>query len=697
MENITIKIGGMHCVRCSESLQKALNNSGGIISANVSFASEKANIVYDSNVISYKEICKIVKNVGFYVVNESNKDKDFKKTLYMFMFSMILTFPFLIMMIFMFIDGLEFLHNGILQLALVTPIQFVVGYKFYKGAYDSIKNKSPNMDVLVSLGTSVAYFYSLYNLINDIHEYYFESCAFVITLVYLGKLLEMKSKNKTNEALSSLMKLRPDKVTIIKDKEYVDIDINELKEGIIFVTKMGENIASDGIIVKGSASIDESMVTGESIPKFKNKEDKVIGGTINVDGLIEVRAHHIGETSTLSKIIKLVEEAESSKAKVQKLADKVSSIFVPSIVLIAIVTFIINYLIVKDVSMSVSRAVAVLVVACPCSLGLATPTALIVGMGMSAKRGILIKNADALEKMCNVKTIVLDKTGTITTGELIVSAVDVFDGYDYKRFSNIVRKMEENSNHPLAKAIVKYFDKSEIELSKIKEVAGKGIEAIYEEEKIKIGSYNWLSKYCEGRKYNGGEVLVVINEKLVGVISLEDSVKENSSNAINKLKDNGMSIVLASGDNEEVCKRVADSVGIDRVYFEVLPEEKHKIINECRDDGFVAMVGDGINDAPALASSDVGIAMGNGLDIAIDSCDVVIMNNDLMSISTAYIISQSTMRKIKQNLFWAFFYNCVAIPLACVGLLSPIIAGLCMSLSSVSVITNSLLLNRIKV
>ena len=703
MENINIKIGGMHCVRCSASLEKALNSVKGI-KASVSYASEKANIEYDSSIVSYKQICRIVKKTGFYVVSEDNKDKEFKRTLFMFIVSAFLTIPFLIMMILMFVakdSGLsKFFHNGILQVLFTTPIQFVVGYKFYKGAYKSLKSKSPNMDLLVVLGTSIAYFYSLYNLINGTNEYYFESSAFVITLVYLGKLLEMKSKNKTNKAIEGLIKLRPNKVTVIRDDKQIEIEINELVVGDIFVVRAGENVAADGVIVSGSGNLDESMLTGESLPKYKSVNDEVIGGTVNIDGVLEVRVSKVGEDSVLAKIIRLVEEAESSKASVEKIADKVSSIFVPSIVIIAFICFLVNYLISKDVSMSISRAVAVLVIACPCSLGLATPTALIVGVGLGARKGILIKNADALEKICKLKTVVLDKTGTITSGNMEVNEVRVNKDIDYAEFSKIVGKIESKSKHVIAKAIVSYFGDSDAKVSKIKEIAGKGMEAVYNDKKIKIGSYNWLSKYNSDNLIINDDrlnILVVNDDVLIGVISLKDSVKEGAFGAINCLKENGIEVVLASGDSKTVCESVGSSLGVNKVYSEVMPSDKNDIINEYKHNGLVAMVGDGINDAIALASSDVGIAMGSGLDIAIESCDVVIMNNDLSSIYSAYMISKATMRKIKQNLFWAFFYNCISIPLAFLGLLSPVIAGLCMSLSSVSVVSNSLLLNRVKV
>jgi len=698
MEKITLEIGGMHCVRCSTSLENALKNVKGISSACVSYASGKASVEYDSTLVSYKQICKIVKNAGFYVVDGSNKDKEFKITLSLFVISGILTIPFIIMMVLMFANEHNNLfHNGWFQLSFVTPIQFIVGYKFYKRAFDSLKNKSPNMDLLVAMGTSVAYFYSLYNLISGVKEYYFESCAFVITLVFLGKLLEIKSKNKTNEALSSLLKLKPNKVTVVEGKVYKEIDINELEEDDIFIVKAGESVATDGVVIEGSGNLDESMLTGESVPKYKEKGLEVYGGTVNTDGVLMVRATRVGEATILASIIRMVESAQSSKAKVQRLADKVSAYFVPSIVFIALITFVINFFVLGDVSVSVSRAVSVLVIACPCSLGLATPTAIIVGMGKAAKKGILIKDADALESMCKVKTIILDKTGTITKGEIVVDNVEIVD-YDEKEFASIVSKAEEYSNHPLAKAIVKYYGKSEIELRNVKEITGKGIEAIYNNKNIKVGSYNYLSRYInnDGNK-DKTSVFVVIDDSLAGVIYFRDQIKDSSNLVVSKLKNSGVEVVLASGDNKEICEETANSVGISKVYSEVLPEDKYKIVEEFKKNGLVAMVGDGINDAPALAKADVGIAMGSGIDVAVENGDLVIINNDLMNVYSSLLISKATMKKIKQNLFWAFFYNCVGVPLACFGIISPIIAGLCMSFSSVSVVINSLILNKVKI
>ena len=697
MNVASIKIGGMHCVRCEKALYNVLSNSHGVMEVSVSYASEKAVIKYDSSIISYREICKIIKKSGYFVIGEE-RDKSFKNTLYMFVLSCLLTVPFGIMMFLMFFNKHDnIFHNGWFQFIFVTPIQFVVGYKFYKGAFFSLKNSSPNMDLLVALGTSVAYLYSLYNLIRGIKVYYFESCAFIITLVYLGKLLEMKSKNKTNEALASLLKLRPYTVTVLKGNSYKEIKIDELKENDLFVVKAGENIAADGFIVNGSSNIDESMLTGESVPKFKEKNNIVYGGTVNLDGVITVKASKVGEHTKLSNIIKMVEKAQSSKANVQRLADKVSAYFVPSIVLVAVLTFIFNYAISKNLSLSVSRTVAVLVIACPCSLGLATPTAIIVGMGKAARKGILIKDAVVLEKMGNLKTIVLDKTGTITKGEMGVTDIDVI-GWNEKEFKSVVSKIEENSNHPLARAIVRSFGKSSVEIELVKEFAGRGIEAVYAGKKVRIGNSKYLSKYI-GKSYDESrtKVFVVVEDALVGVIYLEDVVKEGSGAAINALRHNNIEVVLASGDDRLICEKVARSVGIDKVYSDVLPEEKYNIIEKVKEHGIVAMVGDGINDAPALAKADIGIAMGNAVDVAINSGDVIIMNNDMMSVYNCLIVSRETMKKIKQNLFWAFFYNCIGVPLACVGVISPIIAGLCMSLSSISVVSNSLVLKNKKI
>lgn len=693
MENITLKIGGMHCVRCSEAITNALKSREGISSVNVSYSISKANIVYDSNKISYKEIVKIIKKSGYYVVDESNKNKEFKTTLYTFIFSLVLTIPFVIMMILMFMNKHNnIFHNGYFQLVFATLIQFIVGYKFYKGAYESIKNKSPSMDVLVSLGTSVAYFYSLYNLIKGIHVYYFESSAFVITLVYLGKLLELKSKNKTNNVIDSLIKLTPSKVTIITSTGQKEISINELKKDDIFIVRNGENVASDGVIVSGEAYLDESMLTGESVLKYKKQNDLVYGGTISSNGIIEVKATCVGENTILSSIVRMVEKANSSKARVEKLADRVSSIFVPSIIVVSLLTFVFNYFFLKDFSMSITRAVAVLVVACPCSLGLATPTALIVGVGRCAKEGCLIKDADVLEKFSALKVLVMDKTGTITQGKLSLSEVKLFD-IDPLEFEHLVYAIEEKSNHPLAKAIIEKFKKGNVNICDVKETPGKGMNCMYNGSQVMVGNANWLGFESDGRTSVG----VKINNNLKGIIYFDDLIKDECKDVISNFKKDGVRVILASGDSKEVCESVGSKVGVECVYSEVLPDNKYEIINKYKSDGIVAMVGDGINDAPSLASADVGIAMVSGKDIAIESGDLVVMNNNLASIYKTFLLSKATMKKIKQNLFWAFFYNLIGVSLAVFGILSPIVAGLAMSFSSVSVVSNSLLLNKEKV
>lgn len=691
MKQVSIRIGGMHCIRCSETIAKSLNKVSGVIRCNVNFASSRANVIYDESLINYKEICKIIRKSGYKVIS-NDSDKEFRVTLYTFIVSFILLIPFIIMMLLMLVGKHDnIFHNGYFQLIFATLIQFGVGYKFYKGAIKSVKNKNPNMDLLIAMGTSVAYFYSLYNLIRGIKVYYFESCAFVITLVYFGNLLEMKSKNKANEALSSLLQLQPSVVTIIENNELKEIDILELKKDDIFLVRAYETIASDGVVVDGSSSVDESMLTGESMLVNKELNSVVFGGTRNTNGVLRVKSSGTASDNVLAKIIGMIEEAETSKANIERIADKVSSYFVPFIIVTSVFCFLINYLLIKDVSISISRAIAVLVIACPCSLGLATPTALIVGMGIAYKKGILVKNANALEKMYKLKTIVLDKTGTITDNSIEVSNVVTYD-YSLEKVGEIVSALENNSNHPLAKCMVNYFKESKLKISKVKEIPGKGMEGFYDEHLVKIGSVNYLKEYIKDEVIDN-DVVVVLDDRLIATISFQDRIKENARDVLTKLKNEKIEVVLASGDNSIKCEEVSKKVGISKVYSEISPFDKNSIINEYKSKGIVAMVGDGINDSIALSSADIGISMGNGSEVALNSSDIVIMNDDLDSIYKAFIISKKTISKVKQNLFWAFFYNTISIPLACVGILSPIVAGLCMSLSSVSVISNSLLLN----
>ncbi|WP_427338130.1 copper-translocating P-type ATPase [Caloranaerobacter sp. DY30410] len=602
------------------------------------------------------------------------------------------------------------LDNGYVQLALATPVQFIIGYRFYKGAYHSLKGGGANMDVLVALGTSSAYFYSLYNLIVGVKEYYFEASAVIITLILLGKMLEAIAKGRTSEAIKKLMNLQAKTARVIRDGKELDIPVEEVVVGDIVVVRPGEKIPVDGVVIEGNSSVDESMLTGESIPVDKKEGDEVIGATINKHGTFKFKATKIGKDTVLSQIIKLVEEAQGSKAPVQRLADKVAGIFVPAVIGIAVLTFVIWYFVNGDFANALINAVAVLVIACPCALGLATPTAIMVGTGKGAENGILIKGGEYLEKAHQINTLVFDKTGTITKGEPEVTDIISFNKSkeDILKFAAIAEKASE---HPLGQAIVKKGEESGIKLidpERFNAIPGHGIFAVVEGNEIYLGNRKLMKdknidiKDIEDEIVNlenqGKTAMILsVNGRVEGIIAVADTVKEHSREAIKELKSMGIEVYMITGDNERTAKAIAREVGIENVIAEVLPEHKAQEVEKLKAQGKkVGMVGDGINDAPALAKADIGFAIGTGTDVAIEAADITLMKGDLRGIVLAIRLSRKTMRTIKQNLFWAFFYNTAGIPLAALGFLNPMIAGAAMAFSSVSVVSNSLRLKRFK-
>lgn len=567
------------------------------------------------------------------------------------------------------------------------------------------------MDVLVSMGTSAAYFYSIYNLINGVEEYYFEASAVVITLILLGKTLESVAKGKTSEAIKKLMGLQPKTARVFRDGGERDISIDEVVVGDIVVVRPGERIPVDGIIVEGNSSIDESMLTGESIPVDKNIGDEVIGGTINKFGTFKFEAKKVGRDTALSQIVKLVEEAQGSKAPVQRLADKISGIFVPTVVVIALVTFLIWYFVKGDFTHALISAVAVLVIACPCALGLATPTAIMVGTGKGAEKGILIKGGEYLEKVEELDAIIFDKTGTITKGEPEVTDIIAFDE-DRDTILRLASIGERTSEHPLGQAIVNKAVDEKININTEAErflaIPGKGIHAVIENKDMYIGN----RKLLEGANIDISQaeeelvsledqgktaILLSIDGEIKGIIGIADMVKESSREAISEIKNMGLEVYMITGDNERTAKTIAEEVGITNVYASVLPENKAEVVESIKLKGKkVGMVGDGINDAPALVAADIGFAIGTGTDVAIEAADITLMRGDLKDIVTAIKLSKQTMKIIKQNLFWAFFYNSVGIPFAALGFLNPMIGGAAMAFSSVSVVSNSLRLRKFK-
>ena len=698
----------MHCASCQTRIEKVLSRTDGVYEVNVNLATGKMRIKYDENKLDSKKIEDKVKSIGFGAELErernTDKDKKLKEKEYAsikrkFILSAILTLPLFSIMFFHMAGIHVFWDKPEIQFALATIVQFYVGYTFYVGAYKSIKSKAMNMDVLVVMGTSAAYFYSIYNWYIGHDHFYFESSAMIITLVLLGKMLELRAKSKTGEALMKLMDLAPKEVTVIVDGNTFKKSAKDVKLGDVLLVRPGENISGDGDIVQGKTSVDESMLTGESIPVDKNVGDKVYQGTLNLNGSIEVKVTTDMTETGLSKIRRMVEEAQNQKAPVQRLADKVASIFVPTVIGIAILTFILHRVFGSDVEKSLISAVSVLVIACPCSLGLATPTAIMVGTGKAANEGILIRDAKALENAEKLTAVALDKTGTITKGRPDV--VDIINIRGDKSINNsILYSMEIKSEHPIAMAIVDYFHDNppkKINGSFIN-IEGRGVGF-----KILDKNYYALSiksieelgididaEIRENMRPEATYVGLVEDKELNMLVGLVDEIKEDSKESIRFLHDMGLKTVMITGDNEKVAQKIAGSAGIDKYYAEVLPEEKVLKVKELMETEVVGMVGDGINDAPALATADIGFAMGTGTDIAIDSGDITLVGGSLKSVGRSIDISKKTMKTIKQNLFWAFFYNVVGIPIAAIGILNPMIAGAAMAFSSVSVVTNSL-------
>lgn len=707
MENY-FRITGMHCASCQTRIEKVLSKTDGVYEVNVNLATGKMRIKYDENKLDSKKIEDKVKSIGFgaELERERNieKDKKLKEKEYAsikrkFIFSAILTLPLFSIMFFHMAGIRVFWDKPEIQFALATIVQFYVGYTFYVGAYKSIKSKAMNMDVLVVMGTSAAYFYSIYNWYVGHDHFYFESSAMIITLVLLGKMLELRAKSKTGEALMKLMDLAPKEVTVIVDGNTFKKSAKDVKLGDVLLIRPGENISGDGDIVQGKTTVDESMLTGESIPVDKNVGDKVYQGTLNLNGSIEVKVTTDMTETGLSKIIRMVEEAQNQKAPVQRLADKVASIFVPTVIGIAILTFLLHRVFGSDVEKSLISAVSVLVIACPCSLGLATPTAIMVGTGKAANEGILIRDAKALENAEKLTAVALDKTGTITKGKPdVVDMINIKGDKGINR--SILYSMEVNSEHPIAMAIVDYFHDNppkKINGSFIN-IEGRGVGFQILDKNyyaLSIKSIKELGIQIEEdiRKQMRPEVTyvgLVEENELNMLVGLVDEIKEDSIESIRFLHDMGLKTVMITGDNDTVARKIANSAGIDKYYAEVLPEEKVLKVKELMETEVVGMVGDGINDAPALATADIGFAMGTGTDIAIDSGDITLVGGSLKSVARAIDVSKKTMKTIKQNLFWAFFYNVVGIPIAALGILNPMIAGAAMAFSSVSVVTNSL-------
>lgn len=707
-ETITLQIGGMTCVRCSAAVEHALKGLEGVEQAAVSYANERAEITYDPARTDRKKMEKAIRASGYSVVEDKAtfRKRELTALTVTFVIAAVLSAPFMLMMVLMFAAPnahlTHILHNGWLQLILATPVQFVVGWRFYKGAFLSLKNRSPSMDVLVALGTTAAYGYSLYNVLSGGGHLYFESGAIIITLILLGKLLETRARSKTSAAIELLMNLQPKTATVLRDGRETEIPAAEVVQGDTVLVRPGESLSVDGVVLTGKSAVDESMLTGESMPVDKQPDDKVFGGTVNGAGALTIRAEGVGRDTMLAGIIRLVEEAQSSKAHIQRIADKVSAIFVPAVVGIALLTFLLTALLTRDVAQAVTRAVAVLVIACPCSLGLATPTALMVGTGRAAGMGILIKSADALETSCRIQVMILDKTGTITEGKPTVTDLIAY-GLPEREALRLAASVEQLSEHPVARAVTDSFDGELAGAEDFQSLTGRGVSARVEGKTIRLGNRRLMEEAgiavetdVRPLEEQGKTVLLMaVDDRLAAVIAVADPVRDTSRAALDSLRRLGIRTIMVTGDNPRTAAAIGRQVGIDEVVAGVLPEGKVEAVEGYRAEGLVvAMAGDGINDAPALAAADVGFAMGGGTDIAMESGDVVLVGGGISALATAVQLSRATMRKIKQNLFWAFFYNIIGIPVAALGFLDPIIAGAAMAFSSVSVVTNSMLLKK---
>ena len=741
----TLSVEGMTCASCAQTVEKTAQNLNGMLNVNVNLATEKLTVEYDPVSLNYSDITKAVSDAGYAAFEEETsadqvdldqekKDTQIKNLWKRFVASAIFTIPlFYLSMgpmiglpVPVFMDGhMNPVMNTFIQLLLTTPVMFI-NAEYFRVGFKTLFRGNPNMDSLVALGTSAAYVYSLYATFmvyagdaSFVHMQYYESAAVILTLITLGKYFEAVSKGKSSEAIKKLMGLAPKTARVMRNNEEVEIHIDEVQVGDIIVVRPGEKLPVDGVIVSGNTAIDEAMLTGESMPVEKKVDDEVIGASINKTGSFQYRATKVGKDTALAQIVKLVEDAQGSKAPIAKLADQISGVFVPVVIVLSILAGLGWYFIGgESLSFALTIAISVLVIACPCALGLATPMAIMVGTGKGAENGVLIKSAEALETTGKVDTVIFDKTGTITEGQPVVTDIVTTDGFNNQKLLAYAASAELGSEHPLGEAIIRDAREKGLNLLDPKgfnAIPGHGIEVTIEEHHLLLGNKRLMDEEnisltelasTSDRLAEQGKtpMYIAVDHKLAGIIAVADTVKENSVQAIKRLHKSGIEVVMITGDNKRTADAIAKQVGIDRVLSEVLPEDKAEEVTKLQEEGkVVAMVGDGINDAPALAQAEVGIAIGSGTDVAMESADIVLMRSDLMDVPTAVELSKATIRNIKENLFWAFAYNTLGIPVA-MGvlylfggpLLNPMFAAAAMSLSSVSVVLNASRLKRFK-
>lgn len=734
MQRIILSIDGMTCSACSNGLEKYLNKQNGIYNASVNLVMANATIDYDEKILDIPKLETFVKKAGFKSLGEfkeikfETKSKNEKTKLIIFTIQAIILMyismgHMLNLPALPYLDPHKHVYPYMITLLLLTISFLIYGFDIIKNGYKNLIHNTPNMDTLVAIGVLTSFLYSLYNMYlvfkgnqNAIMNLYFESSAIVIYFIKLGRFIDGASKDKTKEAISKLVTITPTKATIKKEDTYKEVTLDEIKKGDIVICKAGEKIAVDGEIIYGKAHFDDSFITGESKPINKTIGAKVLAGSLNYDGYIEYKAEKIGKDSTISEIVRLVIEASNTKSPISKVADKVSGIFVPIVILIAIITLILYLLITKDLSESLITFVTILVIACPCSLGLATPLAIVVSEGKCASEGILIKKSEILENVQKVDTIIFDKTGTLTYGKLKISKVINYSNLEDQKLLQLAASLEAKSSHPISKAFEGYMSENnvtQLEVSDFENIPGFGIKGKVENEEIMLGNSKLLDKYNIENNHAGDEnvlssngnsiIYVIKNNEIIALIGACDIIRENVPNVIKELQDQGITTVMLTGDNKKTASKIAKELGITIVYSNVVPSEKAEVIKRLKEENkYVMMCGDGINDSPALSLSDIGVSIHGATDIAMDSSDVILTQNNLNSILKLINISKKTFKIIKQNLFWAFFYNLIMIPIA-IGILKPIgititpmIASLAMVFSSITVILNTLRLKKLK-